>query len=162
MTENEFLIHINENTGLIKRLINVYLDTPEEKDDMFQEILLRSWISKDQFIGKSKFSTWLYKVSLNSILTGLKKRKRITTTPINDTIAQLPQDENDKENELRYKLYQEIKLLDNVDKTMITMHLDGFSNPEIANFMGISINNCNVKLFRIKKKLTNTLNEKKL
>jgi len=162
MTENEFLIHINENTGLINRLISVYLDTPEEKEDMFQEILLRSWLSKDQFLGKSKFSTWLYKVSLNSILTGLKKRKRIITTPINNTIAELPQDENDNDNELSYQLHQEIKQIDNVDKTMITMHLDGFSNSEIADFMGISINNCNVKLFRIKKKLTNTLKRNNL
>lgn len=160
MTENEFLIHINENTGLIKRLINLYVDTPEEKKDMFQEILLRSWMSKDQFMGKSKFSTWLYKVSLNSILTGLKKNNRITTTPIDDTIELLPHDEKDKENELKHKLRGEIKQLDDIDKTMITMHLDGFSNPEIADFMGISINNCNVKLFRIKKKLTNILNKK--
>ncbi len=160
MSENEFLLQINENKGLIMRLINLYLDSPEEKEDMFQEIILRSWTSKNQFLGKSKFSTWLYKVSLNSILTGLKKRNRITITPINNTIAELPQDENDLENELRNKLYKEIKLLDNVDKTMISMHLDGFSNPEIAEFMGISINNCNVKLFRIKKKLTNNLNKK--
>lgn len=160
MTENEFLIHINENTGLIKKLINLYLDTPEEKEDMFQEILLRSWMSKDRFMGKSKFSTWLYRVSLNSILTGLKKNSRITTTPIDNTIELLPHDEKDKENELKHKLRGEIKQLDDIDKTMITMHLDGFSNPEIADFMGISINNCNVKLFRIKKKLTNILNKK--
>jgi RNA polymerase sigma-70 factor, ECF subfamily len=160
MTENEFLIHINENTGLIKKLINLYLDTPEEKEDMFQEILLRSWMSKDRFMGKSKFSTWLYRVSLNSILTGLKKNSRITTTPIDNTIELLPHDEKDKENELKHKLRREIKQLDDIDKTMITMHLDGFSNPEIADFMGISINNCNVKLFRIKNKLTNILNEK--
>jgi len=160
MTENEFLIHINENTGLIKKLINLYLDTPEEKEDMFQEILLRSWMSKDRFMGKSKFSTWLYRVSLNSILTGLKKNSRITTTPIDNTIELLPHDEKDKENELKHKLRREIKQLDDIDKTMITMHLDGFSNPEIADFMGISINNCNVKLFRIKNKLTNILNKK--
>lgn len=160
MTENEFLLHINENTGLIKKLINLYLDTPEEKEDMFQEILLRSWMSKDRFMGKSKFSTWLYRVSLNSILTGLKKNSRFTTTPIDNTIELLPHDEKDKENELKHKLRREIKRLDDIDKTIITMHLDGFSNPEIADFMGISINNCNVKLFRIKNKLTNILNKK--
>lgn len=74
MTENEFLNQINENTGLIRRLINMYADSIAEEEDMFQEILLRSWISKDQFRGESKFSTWLYKVSLNSILTGMNKK----------------------------------------------------------------------------------------
>ena len=159
MNENEFLIHINENTGLIRRLINMYADSIEEEEDMFQEILLRSWISKDQFRGESKFSTWLYKVSLNSILTGMNKKKRIATTTLDNKNAQVAHDEDDNENDLRHQLYQEIKRLPDIDKTMITMHLDGFSNPEIADFMGISINHCNVKLFRIRKKLTDTLNK---
>jgi len=153
MTENEFLNQINENSGLIRRLINMYADSIEEEEDMFQEIVLRSWISKDQFRGESKFSTWLYKVSLNSILTGMNKKKRIATTSLDNTNA------DEIENDLRHKLYQEIKQLTDIDKTMITMHLDGFSNPEIADFMGISINHCNVKLFRIRKKLTDTLNK---
>lgn len=158
MTEKEFLRHINENTGLIKKLINIYVDALIEKEDMFQEIVLRSWISKDRFRGESKFSTWLYKVSLNTILTGLNKKKRITTIPIENTTEQFPYTENDKDGELSNRLYQAVKQLDNVDKTMITMHLDGFSNPQIADFMGISINHCNVKLFRIRKKLSNILN----
>jgi RNA polymerase sigma-70 factor (ECF subfamily) len=157
MNENVFLKHINENTGLIKRLINLYLDTDIEKEDMFQEIIMRSWISKDQFKGKSKFSTWLYKVSLNTILTGLKKKNRITTSTLDKETEYISEEEDDYERDRRDKLYQSVKKLDNIDKTMITMHLDGYSNPEIADFIGISINHCNVKLFRIKKKLTSLL-----
>jgi RNA polymerase sigma-70 factor (ECF subfamily) len=160
MNEDEFLKHINENIGLIKRLINLYVDTNIEKEDMFQEILMRSWISKDQFKGKSKFSTWLYKVSLNTILTGLKKKKRIATSAIDEQTKHIPTDEDDNETETRDKLYQSIKRLDNIDKTMITMHLDGYSNHEIADFIGISVNHCNVKLFRIKNKLSNILKKK--
>lgn len=138
----------------------MYIDTSTEKEDMFQEIILRSWMSKEQYRGDSKFSTWLYKVSLNAILTGLKKGNKITTTPIDNSTEGLPHDDSNKNNELRDRLYRAIKLLEDVDKTMITMHLDGFSNPEIADFMGISINLCNVKLFRIRKKLTSILNDK--
>lgn len=157
MNENEFIEQINENTGLIKRLINMYIDTPVEREDMFQEVLMRSWISKDQFRGESKFSTWLYKVSLNSILTGLKKKNRIVAYNIDKEAEQISRGEDDGESEIRDKLYQAIKRLDDIDKTIITMHLDGFSNPEIADFIGISINHCNVKLFRIRKKLETIL-----
>lgn len=153
MNENEFLTHINENTGLIKRLINMYIDTSNEREDMFQEILMRCWISKDQFRGESKFSTWLYKVSLNSILTGLKKKNKISTSTLDKEAEHISVEKDDEKSEIRCRLYQAIKKLDDIDKTIITMHLDGFSNPEIADFIGISVNHCNVKLFRIKNKL---------
>jgi RNA polymerase sigma-70 factor (ECF subfamily) len=157
MSEKEFLKHINENTGLIKRLINLYVDTSIEREDMFQEVLMRSWISKDQFKGKSKFSTWLYKLSLNTILTSLKKKNRIATSALDEQTKHIPIHKDDQDTDTRELLYQSIKRLDNLDKTMITMHLDGYSNPEIADFVGISINHCNVKLYRIKNKLSNIL-----
>ena len=106
MNENEFLTRINENTGLIKRLINMYVDSKIEKEDMFQEILMRSWISKDQFRGESKFSTWLYKVSLNSILTGLKKKNRITTSTLDKEAEHISGDKDDEKSEIRDRLYQ--------------------------------------------------------
>jgi RNA polymerase sigma-70 factor (ECF subfamily) len=159
MNENEFLTHINENAGLIKRLINMYIDTSDEREDMFQEILLRCWISKDRFRGESKFSTWLYKVSLNSILTGLKKKNIIATSNLDKEAEHISGEKDDEESEIRGRLYQAIKKLDDIDKTIITMHLDGFSNPEIANFIGISVNHCNVKLFRIKNKLKTILKD---
>ncbi len=162
MNENVFLKHINENIGLIKRLIDMYVDTNIEKEDMFQEIIMRSWISKDQFRGESKFSTWLYKLSLNTILTGLKKKNRITTSALDKETEHISRDKDDDESEMRDKLYQSIKMLDDIDKAMITMHLDGYSNPEIADFIGISVNHCNVKLFRVKKKLTTILIKNKL
>ncbi|WKK77055.2 RNA polymerase sigma factor [Marivirga salinae] len=159
MNENEFLTHINENTGLIKRLINMYIDTSDEREDMFQEILMRCWISKDRFRGESKFSTWLYRLSLNSILTSLKKKSRLTTSPLDKEVEYIPGDKNNEESEIRSRLYLAIKKLDDIDKTIITMHLDAFTNPEIADFMGISVNHCNVKLFRIKNKLETILKD---
>jgi RNA polymerase sigma-70 factor (ECF subfamily) len=160
MTENDFLTKINENNGLIKRLINMYIDTPTEREDMFQEILMRCWISKDRFRGESKFSTWLYRLSLNSILTSLKKKNRLTTSPLDKELEHLPGVKNDDKSELQSRLYLAIKKLEDIDKTIITMHLDAFSNPEIADFMGISVNHCNVKLFRIKNRLETILKNK--
>lgn len=159
MNENEFLTHINENTGLIKRLINMYIDTSDEREDMFQEILMRCWVSKDRFRGESKFSTWLYRLSLNAILTSMKKKSRLTNSPLDKDVERIPGNKNDEESEMRSRLYLAIKKLDDIDKTIITMHLDAFSNPEIADFMGISVNHCNVKLFRIKNKLETILKD---
>ena len=65
------------------------------------------------------------------------------------------ENEENTKNDQSEILYKQMTQLDYLSRTILTMHLDGFSNPEIADFIGITINNLNVKLHRIKKKITN-------
>jgi len=62
----EYIKLIQENEAIIHKVIGLYVDNPEDKKDLFQEILLQTWKSFKKFKGQSKFSTWLYKVALNS------------------------------------------------------------------------------------------------
>jgi RNA polymerase sigma-70 factor (ECF subfamily) len=50
-----------------------------------------------------------------------------------------------------------IRKLPETERAIITLHLDGYSNPEIAEIMGISPNNATVKLHRIKHQLISQL-----
>ena len=157
MTEQEFLNAINNNRGIIYKLLNLYVDDPTESEDLYQEILLQVWSAKERFRGDSKFSTWLYKICLYTILTAKRKNEPKKTISLEDTWYEPSTEEDHERNEQAERLYNAIKKLDPIEKSMITMHLDGFSNPEIAEFFGITVNHCNVKLFRIREKLANIL-----
>ncbi len=154
MGEKEFLESIESNRGIIYKLLNLYVDDPDEKQDLYQEVLLQTWRAKDRFRGDSKFSTWLYKITLNTLLTSMRKEKRQPLKSQSDYPPDVPQELDEAKQERSELLYAAIKKLTDVERALITMHLDGFSNQEIADFAGIKLNHANVKLHRIKEKLT--------
>ncbi len=158
MRSNEFLEIIKSNQGLIYKLVGLYSDDEEEKKDLYQEIMFQAWKSWPSFKGNSKITTWLYKVSLNTILTQKRKSnilvydKSMESLPA--TVINSAAHRDDVE-----KLYTAIKMLKETDRAIIAMHLDGYENEEISVLMGISANNTAVKLHRIKQQLSILLNK---
>ncbi|MEY3367533.1 MAG: hypothetical protein RI973_688 [Bacteroidota bacterium] len=155
MTQEEFLELINTHQGTIHHLLHIYTEDASEKDDLKQEVILQAWKSKDRFQQQSSFNTWLYKVTLHTILTANRKRAKVKTVEIQEAAAVRQAAEADSDQVER--LYRAIAALDDLSKTIVTMHLDGFTNPEIADFMGMTTNNLNVKLHRIREKIANHL-----
>ncbi len=157
MKEKEFLCHINENTGLIWKLLHLYFHEEDAKKDMFQEVVLQCWAGRNNFRGDAKVSTWIYKVALFTILASQRKNTKHQHTALDEADEKHLVTERDARADKSEALYWCIQRLKDVDKTIITMHLDGFSNPEIAEFLGVSINNLNVKLHRVKESLKKQL-----
>jgi len=77
MEEIEYLQQIRENQGIIHKVLNLYAADAEEKKDLMQEILLQTWKSRNSFRGESKFSTWLYRICLNTVFTSKRRRHLI-------------------------------------------------------------------------------------
>lgn len=157
MSESQFLEHINSNRKTIYHLINLYVQDEEEREDLKQEIIFQAWKSKDSFRHQSSFNTWLYKLSLFTIITAKKKQSKMVLVDLKD--AHSIENEENTNNDQAELLYKQMSQLDYLSRTILTMHLDGFSNPEIADFIGITINNLNVKLHRVKEKITNSLKD---
>ncbi|MEL6923250.1 MAG: sigma-70 family RNA polymerase sigma factor [Bacteroidota bacterium] len=153
-SEKIFVALIQENTGIIHKVINLYVDAPEDRRDLKQEILLQAWKSYARFEGKSAFSTWLYRISLNTVLTFRRKATpEVLPLSRNDT-TQTTQPANLENKDL---LFHAIRQLGEVDRMIITLHLEGYRNPEIADITGLKINHLNVKLHRIKKQIVSQL-----
>lgn len=155
MSEKEFLERIQENQGIIYKLVSLYASDVEEKKDLYQEILLQAWKGYNGFRREAKFSSWLYRVSLNTILTQKRKTSRVDyKSSINEFADQIPADtvENDAAG-----LRMAIRQLAETDRAIISMHLDGYDNGEIASVIGISNNHVAVKLHRIKQQLADFL-----
>ncbi|SOD11193.1 RNA polymerase sigma factor [Pedobacter xixiisoli] len=158
MTEKSYLQKIDEHKGIILKVVNLYADDLEDRKDLYQEIVLQSWSAYARFEGNSKFSTWLYRISLNVALTFLNKSKKATQLKQNSIqeIAFEPQELSERAD----FLYRAIKQLAEVDRSIIMLHLDGFDNAEISEIIGLSKGNATVKLHRIKQQLTTILNRK--
>jgi RNA polymerase sigma-70 factor (ECF subfamily) len=155
-TELAFMEQVQANRGIIAKLVGLYANSEEERKDLYQEILYQAWKGFASFRGDAKFSTWLYRISLNTILTAQRKvnkveyRETVEDAHWNDQGDQV---KNENTRMLRFA----IRKLPETERAIITLHLDGYSNPEIAEIMGISPNNATVKLHRIKHQLISQL-----
>jgi RNA polymerase sigma-70 factor (ECF subfamily) len=146
-----FLEQIEEHTGIINKIVNLYADNSDDRQDLRQEILLQAWRSYESFENRSKFSTWLYRVCLNTALVFHRKSKRMVTVDIDDI---KPLSNNNEVHHGAELLYLAVKQLPPAERSIIILHLDGYANEEIAEIIGISKNNAAVKLHRIKQTLT--------
>tara|TARA_B100000809_G_C15052232_1_gene499347 strand:- start:739 stop:1209 length:471 start_codon:yes stop_codon:yes gene_type:complete len=148
--EDEFINKILINEKIIHKVINLYCDNSFDKKDYYQEILLQSWKSFPNFRSESKFSTWLYKISLNTVLS-LKSKK---TIPVADSsniedISSISENQLDSQDQLIVMLSS----LNDIDRSIISLYLDGYQLKEISDMIGLSNANIKVKIHRIKKSL---------
>ncbi len=159
MNQQYFIELLQQNQGIIYKLVNLYAQDEEEKKDLYQEIVLQCWKSFASWRGEAKFSTWLYRIGLNTIFTMQRKKSPVIYTDILPDINTVTN--STLENENSVLLYKSIKLLTETDRAIILLHLDGYDNGEIAGLMGISPNSLGVKLHRIKQRLTHILQQQK-
>lgn len=87
LSEKEFIHQIQQNQNIIHKVCHTYMDTKADREDLFQEILLNAWKGIKRYKGLSKFSTWLYRVALNTAITFYKKGKKRTTSSPRLTIS---------------------------------------------------------------------------
>jgi len=152
---NEFLKLISENKGIIYKICNVYANNGDDKDDLKQEIILQLWKSYPRFQGKSKFSTWMYRIAFNTAITNIRKSKR---HPIIEALSGTEHNVSEKEDidyfngEINH-LYKAIGKLKDVEKAIVMLYLEERSYKEIGEIVGISEKNVSVKLVRLKEKL---------
>lgn len=153
--EKEFVQLVQKNAGIIHKVIQLYVDHPEDRRDLYQEVLLQAWKSYASFKGEAAFSTWLYRISLNTVLT-FRRRQRIPLSELKsefDRPAE-PGSHSPEDSEL---LLLAIKELNEIDRLIITLHLDGYDNEEIAQVTGLNKNNTTVRLHRAKQTLIQRL-----
>ncbi len=132
----------------------MYMTARDDQDDLFQEIICQLWKSYDNFRGESQFSTWMYRVAINTAIVYLKREKRRPEQYGSeaDNIAGEDPDTESHETRLEH-FYRAVQQLDKIDKAIIFYQLEGFSHRETGEHLGISEGNARVKLNRAKEKL---------
>ena len=158
-SETEFVALLDQHQNIIHKICRLYTNNEVEHEDLFQEISIQLWRSYKRFEGKSKFSTWMYRVGLNTAITLYRKeKKRLNTQPLNEQFTAIAQEEyNGQEDEQLEWLYQKIKHFSEIDKALVLLYLEDKRYDEIAETLGISAGNARVKMNRIKERLKKML-----
>ena len=153
----EFVDILNNHRGLIYKVCHLYCDDPEDRKDLFQEIVLQVWKSLGSFRQESTIGTWMYRIALNTAITHFRKEKRLGGK-VSLTGIDIPDlnDSSEKEDQLK-ELFKAIENLDRIDKSIILLYLEEKNYEEISEITGLTRTNVGVRLNRIKIKLSNTI-----
>lgn len=138
--------------GIIHKILSIYTYDVEDRKDLLQEIMLQLWKSFPGFLEKSAFSTWMYKVALNTALLHKRKKMKEKYT-VDSLIENRAQQTGINKNDISISLYMAIDQLGPIDKAIALLYLEQKSYQEIEKIMGINKNNIGVRISRIKGKL---------
>jgi RNA polymerase sigma factor (sigma-70 family) len=151
-----FLKIIDANKGIIFKVANFYCRDEENRKDLIQEIILQLWLSFPKYDPSFKLSTWMYRIALNVAISFYRKENRRgrISQPFPKEIISIPaeklsQDQNE-DLDLLQKFIRELK---EIDRAVILLYLEGNSQQEIADILGLSISNVSTKVSRIKQTL---------
>lgn len=159
--EAKFTRIIKDNEGVIFKITTIYTDSFEDQKDLYQEIVYQLWKAYDSFRGDAKISTWMYRVALNTAITRLKKEKRRGNSVGIDQVVLKQTDNYDTAFEEKLKvLYNHIRMLNDLEKGLILLLLEGKKYEEIALITGLTSSNVGTRISRIKQKLKNQIVKK--
>ncbi|WP_242921674.1 RNA polymerase sigma factor [Pontibacter liquoris] len=153
--EKQFEKQISEHKLLLHKVCRIYAYTDADRQDLFQDIVIQLWKAYPKFKGDAKFSTWLYRVAINTAISGLRKKKDfITSYKPSDLPLHLTEDASSQiEEEKSQQLYKAIEQLSQVEKAIVMLYLEDRSYEEMEAILGISQGTLRVKMNRIKDKL---------
>ena len=161
--EQQFEQILAEHKERIFRICRVYAVAPIEPQDLFQEVIFQVWKSFSSFKGKSKISTWIYRIAVNVChRSKMRFDKRNHKMVRFESIQFLPaEDALDEEQQERYSALKAcISVLNESDRTIVVLYLEELPYKEIASITGLTENHIAVKMKRIKKLLFECITQK--
>ena len=161
MSNDFYNTSILPHAAIIIKICRAYTYTEEDFEDYYQEVCLQIWRSRHNFKGKSQWSTWIYRISLNVCLTLIKKKKnKYREFTSDDVYIEEEEVYHPFQDDALNLLYDAIKQLSEVDRGVILLYLEEKSYQEIATITGTNPNNIGVRITRIKKRLKKLLDGK--
>ncbi len=149
-----FTTWLKKHKGLLFKVVRVYAFTHNDQDDLFQEVTLQLWNSIPSFRGDAAVTTWIYRVALYAAIAWTRKEKKHNVgRQLFDQQEQFLMDTPKTQDSRLDWLYAQIGHLNEIDRSLTLLLLEGFSYKEMAKILGISESNVGVKINRIKKHL---------
>jgi RNA polymerase sigma-70 factor, ECF subfamily len=163
--ETLFKQWIDEYQPILLKVARAYAPSPNDQDDLMQEMLLQLWRSIPSFRGEAKPSTWIYRVALNASIawkrteTCRRHHQRLLADANCVSDCRNGRDADNVSRAAAERLYAAIRRLPPVDRSLVLLYLDGLSYREMADVLGITESNVGVRLNRTKKQLVELLGE---
>ncbi|MDR1202467.1 MAG: sigma-70 family RNA polymerase sigma factor [Tannerellaceae bacterium] len=150
--EKAFLEMIRENERLIYKVCSFYTSDEYPLADLYQEVVCNLWTGYPKFRNGCSFSTWIYRIALNTCISGLRKElktpQKVPVSVLGDVLIE-PESINDQIKEMYHFIHQ----LKTMERAIILLYLEEKSYQEIADITGLTVSNVATKLKRSKQKL---------
>lgn len=151
--EEEFIKIIQENERLIYKVCSFYVSEVLTLADLYQEVIHNLWIGFPKFRNESSISTWMYRIAINTCISGIRKEKKhpksnIPASSLSEWLVE-PESMTDEIKEM-YRMINKLKTL---EKTIVLLWLEEKSYQEISEITGITLSNVATRLKRTKEKL---------
>ncbi len=155
--QDRFLALVEEHKGILYKVANAYCKNRDDRPDLIQEIIAQLWRSFARFDERRRFSTWMYRIALNLAISFYRRENRRIrdTVPVEEgalDMAEADQVLHEVRDDVRL-LRGFIDRLDELNRAIIILYLDGCNHDAIAEIVGISTTNVSTRINRIKQKL---------
>ena len=153
--QQRFETLLNTHRGIVFKVASIYCRDVEEQRDLAQEIRAQAWRAYPRYDASRSFSTWMYRIALNvaiSFRRSVEYRRRHVSPIDSQTLESIPDPRHDADDRLR-ELYTVIDQLDDMNRALVLLYLEGRNYQEIADVLGISETNVSTKLSRLKQRL---------
>jgi RNA polymerase sigma-70 factor (ECF subfamily) len=156
-TDQERLLALIENhKGILYKVANAYCRNPDDRGDLIQEMLIQLWLSFARYDERARFSTWMYRIAINVAISFYRMERRragdaVPLEALGLDIGMADRMLSDAGDDIR-TLYQMIAKLDEVNRALILLYLDGYTHDESAVIVGITASNVATRINRIKQK----------
>jgi RNA polymerase sigma-70 factor (ECF subfamily) len=179
--EEAFRTIVEQYTGKVFRTCMGFVHVKEDAEELTQDVFVNLYQNLDRFKGNSSFSTWIYRIAVNSSLNHLRKQRRFSFIQRLENVfgaemhkektSELNLVENPEKlminNEQNKQLYSAIDSLPESQRIAFTLSkYDEMSQREIANVLSITEGAVEALLQRAKanlrKKLSWMIKKKKL
>ncbi len=164
--EDKFLEMLSAEKRRILRFSQIYAHSPEDREDLFQEIIFQLWRSWPAFKGDSAVSSWIYKIALRvAIRFSTRNRKRrqpqVALDGIQRKFIHREASYADAEQQELLRLLRKcISTLNDMERLIVALYLEDLPYRDISEILGISENLVAVKMKRLKLKLSNCIKER--
>ncbi|ELR68458.1 RNA polymerase ECF-type sigma factor [Fulvivirga imtechensis AK7] len=143
---------MKDHQPLFFKVVRAYAFTRADQDDLFQEVAIQVWRSIPGFREQSAVSTWLYRIALNTAMKWTRRELKHRQGTYDHVEYLLQQNIQQEDSRLAW-LYEQITHLNEIDRSLTLLLLDGFSYKEMSEILGISESNIGIKIHRIKQHL---------
>lgn len=150
--KQDFLYKIEANQNIIHKVSRMYRNTKEDREDLFQDIVFQLWKAYPKFRNESKFSTWMYRIALNTAIAVYRKNT-IQVDYKEHIPEQLQPSSKNEQSQNEERMYWALRQLNAAEKAIISLYLEDYSYEEIAEITGITENYVGVRINHKKNKL---------
>jgi len=157
--EADFVARIERHAGIVRKVAMTYSRMPADRRDLEQEIVAQLWKAWPGYDGSRPFATWMYRVALNVAISIARSQRwqAAEAEPLDDAGIAGVDDTAEREHGIR-ELMAFIGTLDELNRALILLYLEGQSYAEIADVLGISETNVATKINRAKQTLRARMN----